>query len=306
MSENTATTESTMREADNRVFIEGLVSEINFEVKEVQGKDAITGDISVETGENSIHVVDVFAYKFTKEGKENSVFKSLTTVMNEYKSIAKVGREEADKVRISGAKLVVNDYYNQSGELRSPVKINTNFVNRLKAGDEFSPKAEFEVEIFIHKLNDEVDKKSGEPTGRKLISGLVPIYNGKVVPMEFVVADPALVDAVDSMYEIGQTVKIYGDMINHVSTEKKVTAVAIGKPKETTTTITVKELVFTGGSEPYEEENSKVYNMEAIKTAMSVRTEYLAELKEKKSKGSTSSGSASVTNTKAHGKDLPF
>ena len=56
--------------------------------------------------------------------------------------------------------------------------------------------------------------------------------------MEFIVADKEYIDAVDSMYEAGQTIKIYGDLINTVFTTKKITAVAIGKPKETTTTIT--------------------------------------------------------------------
>jgi hypothetical protein len=294
-----------LREADNKAFIEGTVSEINFELKPIQGKDAITGDIVVTTGENAVHTVDVFAYKLTKDGKDNSVYKGLCTVMNEYKSIAKYGKEEADKVRISGAKLVGNDYYNPAGELKSIIKINTNFVNRLKAGEEYNPKAEFEVEIFIHKLTDEVDKKTGDLTGRKIISGLVPVYDGKVIPMEFIVADKELVAAVDSMYEIGQTVKVYGDLINTVTTTTKTTAVAIGKPKETTSTLTVREMIFTGGTEPYLEDNANVFSMETIKNAMAVRTEYLEELKNKKNT-STNAGGKTASNTPKTNKALPF
>jgi len=303
MTENNANT--LLREAENKVTIEGTVSEINIEVKQVQGKEAITGEVVIQTEENSIHTVDVFAYKLKKDGNDNSVFKGLTTIMDEYKSIAKVGKEEADKVRITGAKLVVNDYYNPAGELKSPIKINTNFVNRLKPGEEYEPKAEFEVEVFIHKINDEIDKKTGDLTGRKIISGLVPIYDGKVVPMEFIVADKEYIDAVDSMYEAGQTIKIYGDLINTVFTTKKITAVAIGKPKETTTTITTREMVFTGGTEPYVEDSPLLFNMETIKNAMTVRAEHLEELKNKKS--NTTSGKGKTTSsTPKSGKDLPF
>lgn len=300
-------TNTMLREADNKVFIEGTVSEINFELKPVQGKDAITGEIVVTTGENAVHTIDVFAYKITKESKENSVYKGLCTVMNEYKSIAKYGKDEADKVRISGAKLVVNDYYNPAGELKSIVKISTNFVNRLKAGEEFNPKAEFEIEAFIHKITDELDKKSNELTGRKIISGLVPIYDGKVVPMEFIVADKELITAVNSMYEVGQTIKIYGDLINTVVTTTKVTAVAIGKPKETTSTITTNEKIFTGGSEPYVEDSALAFRMETIKNAMAVRTEHLEELKTKKSTTATgNSGGKTASSTPKSGKSLPF
>ncbi len=302
MSENSANT--MLREADNKVFIEGVVSEINFEVKEVQGKEAITGEIVVQTGENSVHTVDVFSYRLKKDGTENSVFKGLSTIMNEYKSIAKYGKEEADKVRISGAKLVVNDYYNPAGELKSIVKMNTNFVNRLKAGEDFNPKAEFEVELFIHKINDEIDKKNGDLTGRKIISGLIPIYDGKVVPMEFIVADKELVTAVDSMYDIGQTIKVYGDLINTVVTTTKTTAVAIGKPKETTSTLTTREMIFTGGSEPYAEDSATVFNLETIKNAMAVRAEYLEELKSKKSNSNI--GGKTASSTPKSGKALPF
>jgi hypothetical protein len=305
MTENNVNDANTLlREADNKVIIEGIVSEINIEIKQVQGKEAITGDIVIQTGENSIHTVDVFAYKLKKDGNDNSVFKGLTTIMDDYKSIAKYGKEEADKVRITGGKLVINDYYNPAGELKTIVKINTNFVNRLKAGEEFNPKAEFEAEVFIHKINDEVDKKTGDLTGRKIISGLVPIYDGKVAPMNFIVADKELVIAVDSMYEVGQTIKIYGDLINTVFTTTKVTAVAIGKPKEITTTITTREMIFTGGSEPYIEDSPLVFNIETIKNAMIVRAEYLEELKNKKSNNNSSvKGTAS---TPKSGKTLPF
>ena len=97
--------ETILREADNKVFVEGTVSEINFEIKEIDGKEAIMGDIVIQLDDDSICTVDIFSYKFKKDGNENTIFKGLSTVMNEYKSIAKFGKEEADKVRISGAKL---------------------------------------------------------------------------------------------------------------------------------------------------------------------------------------------------------
>ena len=293
--------ETILREADNKVFVEGTVSEVNFEIKQIDGKEAITGDIVIQLNDDSICTVDVFSYKFKKDGNENTVFKGLSTVMNEYKSIAKFGKEEADKVRISGAKLVVNDYYNPSGELKSIVKVQTNFVNRMKQGEELNPKAEFEVEVFIHKINDELNKNN-ELTGNKIISGLVPVYDGKIVPMDFIVKDPELVQGIESLYEPGQTVKLYGDVNISITTTKTIIPVAIGKPKEVINTLTTRELIITGGSEPYIEDDANVFNVETVKNAMAVRTEMLEELKNKKDtpKGKKAS---SVPNS---GKKLPF
>jgi len=293
--------ETILREADNKVFVEGTVSEINFEIKEIDGKEAIMGDIVIQLDDDSICTVDIFSYKFKKDGNENTIFKGLSTVMNEYKSIAKFGKEEADKVRISGAKLIVNDYYNNASVLKSDIKIQTSFINRMKQGEELNPKAEFEVELFIHKINDEIDKNN-ELTGNKIISGLVPVYDGKIVPMDFIVKDPELVQGIESLYEPGQTIKLYGDVNISITTTKTIVPVAIGKPKEIINTITTRELIVTGGSEPYAEDDANTFNIETVKNAMAVRTEFLEELKNKKD---TPRGSkiSSVPNS---GKKLPF
>ena len=294
-----------LREAENKVFVEGVVSEINMETKQIEGKDAITGDIVVQISDDSVCTIDVFSYRLKKDGSENSIFKGLSTVKDEYKSIAKFGKDEADKVRISGAKIVVNDYYSPAGELISNIKVQTNFINRLKPGEEFNPRAEFEVEVFIHKMIDQVDKKTNEVTGGKVISGLVPIYDGKIVPIEFIVSDPETVKGIESLYEPGQTVKLYGEVNIASITTKKIVPVAIGKPKEVISTVTTRELIVTGGSEPYLEDNVNVFNVETIKNAMSVRTEALEELKKKKDAPKGTGGKVATTTPKS-GKSLPF
>jgi hypothetical protein len=297
-------TNTMLREAENKVFVEGIVSEVNFEVKQIDGKDAITGDIVIQVSENEICTLDVFSYKLKKDGSENAVFKGLCTVKDEYKSIAKVGVEEADRVRISGAKIVVNDFYNNAGVLKSDIKVQTNFINRLKAGEELNPKATFEVETFIHKIYDHVDTKTSEVTGYKVISGLVPIYDGKIVPMEFIVKDPEIVQGIESLYEPGQTVRLYGDVNIAVTTTKTIVPVAIGKPKEVINTITTRELIVTGGSEPYLEDNPNSFNVETVKNAMAIRTEALEELKNKKDK--KNSGGKAASSVPKSGKTLPF
>lgn len=184
-----------LREALNEVFIEGILKEKTLELAtiDVQGKkaDVIRGELVISDKENSEHRVRVFANKLTKEGKENSVYKGLKTVMDEYVSVAealKLGQtaEAADKVRITKGKIGLNEYYTPNGELRSFPIVTTNFVNRVKDGT-YNPKAEFTLEIYFDNILPEI--KDNEETGRLIVKGIVPVYGGEVIPLTFIVAD---------------------------------------------------------------------------------------------------------------------
>lgn len=270
--------EKVLREADNAIVMEGVVAEKKIEVR--AEKQDITGEIDIRTDENSIHTVRLYAKQFKKDGTENSIYKGIETIMNEYQAIANVGEENADKVRIIGAKLGVNEYYGQDGKLRTFPSISSNFVNRLKPTDTFEAKAEFDIEVFINKLEEELDKEQNE-TGRLIIEAVVPVYGGKIIPQKFVVANPDAVQYIQSNYEIGSTVRLYGELVNSVVTEEVEKPVAFGKPKKEIKRTTVRELVVTGGSEPYEEESALAYNIEDIKKAYVERNTYLEELKKK-------------------------
>jgi hypothetical protein len=272
--------ENTLRQAENRIIIEGILLEKRLEEKEINNQEAITGEIDIEVAANEVHTLRLFAYKNKQDGTENKIYKGLKTVMDEYKSVASAGKEEADKVRITAGQLGLNEYYGQDGELRSFPQLSTNFINRLKSGEEFNPRAEFEVEVYVKNVVDEI--KNDEETGRAILNGYIPLHGGKIIPFSFVVADKNAVDYVKDNYEPGKTVKIYGDIINFQ--EKKVVyeEVAFGKPKEKITYNTIREYVITGGSEPYDEESPKAYKEETIRKALAEREVYLEELKNKR------------------------
>jgi hypothetical protein len=275
MSENTNT--NTLRQADNVVTIEGLLLENRIETKDVNGKAAITGEIDIETAEGSAHTIRVFSYAAKQDGSENGIYKGLLTVMNEYKSVAKVGRDEADKVRITVGNLGVNEYFGQDGQLKSFPQLSTNFINRVQANEEYSPKAEFEVEIIVQSVTDEVVKE--EETGRAKVKAFLPVYGGKLVPIEFIVADSGAVDYIKDNYTKGATAKIFGDIINHVEVTETEVEVGFGKPQKKVSRKTVREFVITGGTPPYNEDNTKVYNVEVVKKALTEREVYLEQLK---------------------------
>lgn len=305
--------QTALREAANSAVIEGVLAELRLEVRDINEKEAITGEIDVKTGEDSIHTLRVFAYRYNKEGKESGIYKGLKTVMDEYKSIASHGVDEADKVRITQGKIGLNEYYVQD-ELKSFPQLSTNFINRLKPTDEFNPRAQFELEMYVHSVVDEI--KNEEETGRAILKGYVPLYGGKVIPFSLIVADAAAVDYVKNNYETGSTVTVYGDIVNSIKIKRIEIEVGFGKPQEKITSTTVREYVVTGGSVPMDEDDPKAYKQEAIRKALTEREIYLNELKNKnkddKQKNNTKKGFDTKTTAKPNNSktinvdDLPF
>lgn len=265
-----------LREAENNVVIEGTLLEIRH--SEWSNKEGINIELDIEVAENEVHTVYGMSKYKKKDGTDNGIAKGFQTIIDEYLSVAKHGREEADKVRVTRGKIDLNEYYGQDGILRSFPKIFTNFVNRLKADDVFDPKAEFGVEVFVKSVSPEI--KNDEETGRVKINAIIPMYGGKVIPFEFMVSEEGS-DFVESNYDIGCTTKIFGDIVNFKETIEKEVPVAFGKPKKEVTHKTIREYLVTGGLDPYEEDSVNAYTIEAIQKAMVEREAYLEELKNK-------------------------
>lgn len=281
------TEQNTLRQAHNEVAVEGLLQEVRLEERKTgDGREFIGGEIDIEVSEGSIHTFRVFSMKLKKDGSENGIFKGLLTVKDEYLSTAKVGKESADKVRVTAGQLGINDYVGGDGQVKSYPQLSTNFINRVQANDEFSPKAEFEVELVIQSIIEETDKE-GEETGRIKLKGFVPQFGGGIAPLEFV-AEGEGAEYIKDTYEKGQTVKIYGDIVNKVEITKIHEEVGFGKPKEKVKRNFVREYLITGGLEPYDEENVNTYDVKAIGKALTEREVHLEGLikkAEEKAKG---------------------
>lgn len=303
--------QNTLREAANQVVIEGTLMEVRHQ-EWTSGK-GLSIELDIEVAENEVHTVHGMSQYKKKDGSENGIAKGYQTVIDDYKSVAKVGREEADKVRITQGKIGVNEYYGQDGMLRSFPQLTSNFFNRLKADDEFNPRAEFEVEVFVKSVTPEI--KNEEETGRVKMSAIIPVFGGKVIPFNFMV-DAEGAEYVSDNYEAGTTTKVFGTIVNFK--EKKVVfeKAAFGKDKEKVTYNTVREYLITGGVDPYEEDDAKAYTVDQIKQAMVERETYLEEMKNKdkdsskkeEKKGFGSKGGAGKSDKKEGKKkpDLPF
>lgn len=277
--------QTTLRQAFNEVAVEGLLQEVRLEErKTADGREFIGGEIDVEVSEGSVHTFRLFSMKHKKDGSENGIFKGLKTVKDEYVSIAKVGREDADKVRITAGQIGINDYVGGDGQVKSYPQLTTNFINRVQANDEFEPKAEFDVELVVQSVIEEVNR-DGEETGRVKLKGFVPLFGGGIAPLEFV-ADGDNAEYIREEFDKGKTVRVNGEIINKVEITKTQSGSGFGKPKEKIKRDFIREYLIAGGEEPYEEDNVNTYDVKLIGKALTEREIMLENLvKEHEEKG---------------------
>ena len=276
---------------ENSVKIEGILSEIDLEAgsynKDGKTVEKIGGSIKVRVNQmlNGAEVeldipVYMFANKLTNKGTPNPAYASIERVMNEYKSIAAVGIDAADRVRITGANIRMNEYYGQGDKLNSYPRINASFVTKVTDMSKYNPEATFSAIFAIGSMGYETDKDGVEVADRYKIRGIMPQYGGSVDVIDFFATSPNVIDAVSSYWEQGDTVKINGKLNFTSKTEEKLVEVDFGEPRVERKTISVSELIITGGSQtPLE--GDFAFDMDEIQAALEARQARLAELKAK-------------------------
>lgn len=276
---------------ENSVKIEGILSEIDLKtgsyVKDGKTVENIGGSIKVRVNQtiNGEKVeldipVFMFSNKLTNKGTANPAYASIERVMNEYASIAAVGIDKADRVRITGANIRMNEYYGQNGNLNSYPRINASFVTKITDMTKYAPEATFSAIFAIGSMGYETDKEGVENPNRYKIRGIMPQYGGIVDVIDFLAVTPNVIDAVSSYWEQGDTVKINGKLNFSSVTEEREVAVDFGEPRIEKKTISVSELIITGGSQtPLE--GDFAFDADEIKAALEARQARLAELKEK-------------------------
>lgn len=279
-----------LRQAENIVRIEGILSEINLEKSLFNGADGrehdvIKGSITVKVDKEiqgkmqSLFIpVHVYADKQTKTGKINPAYESAERVLDSFVSIAATGDEaKADKIRIDRASISMNEYWSNGGQLISFPRIRASFFKKVNAA-EFSPDATFNAEFVVLSKVEEVDSQ-GELTGRLIVKGVLPQYGGKVDVVSFIAESPAAVDYISSNWGKDETVSVHGRLLFTHKTEKKLVEVDFGEPIEESKTVKVSELIITGSKSILNDALS--YDINEINEALDMR---MADLEKKKEK----------------------
>lgn len=278
-----------LREAKNNVTICGILSEVDLKestfIKNGARAESIGGQIKVRVNQviNDVPTtleipVYMFAPKFKNDGGPNPAYDSIMRVKNDYISIAASNEASADCVRITSAKVVMNEYYGRNGSLVSFPRISTSFVTRIKR-EEMKPEASFSTEICVMAKNPELNR-NGEETGRYIITAAVPQYGGKVDVMNFVCINPAVINGVSQYWTEGDTFEAKGRLNFSSRVETVVQEVDFGEPIEKSRTISVSELVITGGTQtPLD--GAFAFEHDEIQRGLSERKARLEATKEK-------------------------
>ena len=296
-----------LRQAENKVRIEGILSEINLKygsyVKNGMTIDNIGGNIKVLVHQN-INGEDVtldipvymFASKLTNAGKPNPAYESIEKVMKEFVSIASgAGEAGADKIRITGASIRMNEYWNAQGQFISFPRINASFVS--KAVGEFRPEASWSLEFAVSSLDFVTDADGVEVEPRKLrIKVLVPQYGGKLDTMELYATNPRVIDAITTYWENGKTYTAKGRLNFTSMTQEVREECDFGEPDVKYRTISLSELIVTKGTQsPLEDEMA--FAPAELAAALKEHKAYIETLKDKTASKTKATPAPSGTST---------
>ena len=283
------------RQAENKVKIEGILSEVDLKYgsfnRNGETVDTIGGSIKILVDQvvngEEVHLdipVHMFSTKYTRAGKINPSYESIETVMKEFKSIAATGdKSTADKVRITSGSIKMNEFVGQNGTIVSYPRVTASFVSR--ATGDFKPQATFNIEFMVSKYNRVVDSEGVEVEPAKLaVEVIVPQYtaesasvmNVDVVPL--IATSNGVIDAIEQYWEAGQCFKASGRLNFTSRTETVKQEVDFGEAQESVRTINISEFIITGGSQaPLE--GDFAWDVDDIKAGMAARKARLEDLK---------------------------
>lgn len=311
-----------LKQMDNEVHVKGRLKTKNLEIKESKkrpGVNVISGRLTVEyvdeTGNINTAEVNIMVSETTNAGKHNNVYDGYLTVMNEYKDMDTLIKNNqdpnlADIVDVSG-EINSNDYIStRSGALISTNNIRANFVNRVSPGtDGFVEGAGGNIEVVVDKFIDEI--KDDEPTGRKKVIAYSVGYGERVSELQNLYVGEKLADAFEEMYYQGSN-GILTVKIRHYAETKEIQSdfaeqqTGFGQTEDLVREVThwVNELEVIGGFLPFEDE--KATTEEDLVTIREKREKFLEEKRATASQTQTATnpaqavggfGSAVVTQT---------
>lgn len=248
-----------LAQAENKVIIEGILSEINVKSSEFENRTThqmmpyLSGSVKIRVSQEINGIMEdmevpvyCFASKYTSKGNENPAYKSINDMVNNFTSIAAGGIERASRVRITNGQIKENAFYNQNGQLVSTPRVEASFFTKINT-DECKPQAKFQGVVCIGNIRNETDKE-GELTGRLVLQGIVPQWGEKVDVINYVVGSRDAIDHINSYWQKGDTVKIVGKLNFSSKTEFVEEAMGFGEPVRTPKTTSIHELVITSGS----------------------------------------------------------
>lgn len=295
-----------MRKAQNTVIVSGYVytfgeangrnmleAKVSGEKSKNPGTEYIAGTIQVAVDEAGLNVIPVhFTYvtAVTSNGKTNSTYTALKSLIENGKTWVKDGKENATKVKIDTA-LALNDFYVEDatrGEVlvSSPVH-EGGFVTIING--ELAPETErntFRCDMVITQVEHiDADEDKNIPEDYATVRGAIFNFRDEVLPMTFTVRNAAGMSYFETLGASGAEpvyTKVWGRINCETKTVTTTEESAFGEDAVRTFERKTREWVITGtAKETFEFGDEKILTAEELTKALQDRQVKLADIKKR-------------------------
>jgi len=299
-----------MRNMLHEISVKGKLYSHNLEKKVSQkGIEYISGRISILTEKEGNNTVDIYYRYVTAEfasGKPNKTYQFFEEII-ENPSCTVMGSnfDEAYNVSTSGVMFNVNEYYDESGQLKSTLRYEGGFVNKLKNPIDFdNPKEKknsFKVSMIIGNVFEYPTDVDQIP--KTEFKGYVFGYKNALIPVSFVAYGKQAQDywmAKDISPNSPILIDIWGKSINTVFKQEIITENAFGEDLVEEKVSYKKEFIINGGSpEEGAWDSPDTILVSEFQTLLKNRELYLAEIKANGDAYREAKKNASASTTKA-------
>lgn len=291
-----------LKQSDNQVIVEGILSEVNLKTGEFDKdgvkKEYVNGSVKIRLhqmiGEEDVEMelpIYTFCVKYTNKGTVNPAYTSVMKVMNDFVSIASCGNEEdADRIRVTSGEIKSNEFVTPDGKLVVYPRVEASFFSKVRK-DEYHPGATFKNTIVVINTKEEENKEQ-ETTGRLIVTGGIVQYGEKLDVVDFVVAKKSAISHINANWENGDTVIVngklnYSSKVDYIEEEMDF-GDSVFKP----VTTSIRDFIIESGSGKGVS-SSDAYDKDEIKKALVARKVRLDEKVAESSKKKPATSSAS-------------
>ena len=194
-----------MKNKLNREVLEGRLYDFDLEKKEVKnqsskyfGQEFWAGTLHIATDEAGLNVIPVhytFVLPTFGSGKVDNRFSAFEKIVAEEKTWLKVGKDEAEKLRLTPSG-DLNDFYLVNDERMVSAQRNEGgFITFIKElSPEGSARNKFTYDMIINKVNIVEPADGTDDVPHAKIHGVIFNFRGDVLPWDVIAYNPKAID----------------------------------------------------------------------------------------------------------------
>lgn len=282
----------------NNVNLEGwvydhkLTKKVSGATSKNPGTEFINGTIDIVTDDAGLNVVTIhysYVTAVTKQGKSNSTYVALNSIIENEKTVIKVGKENATKVR-ANTSIGLNEFYsNRSGEevLVSAKRNEGGFIHIITDAleEDENKRNAWEADTVITKVREVEADPERKLAAKVIISGYVFDFRNALLPVDFVAYKQSAQDyflSLEASEKNPTFIKLKGSQISQTVVRTVTEESAFGdEPDIKEFKNTVREFVVTRATPPYEWDSEDTITVQEMKEALANREITKAEIKKR-------------------------